>query len=90
MANQRLNTNAFIPAIGFGCAADGSDQYEKILYALKVGYRSIDTAAMCVYSFHYNLTLRYAHIFSNAIVTRPKKWSAKLLETLAFLEKKSF
>ncbi|KAL7916799.1 aldo/keto reductase family protein [Trichoderma velutinum] len=46
MACQRLNTNALIPVIGFGCAADGSDQYENILYALKLGYRSIDTAAI--------------------------------------------
>ncbi|KAL7940832.1 aldo/keto reductase family protein [Trichoderma barbatum] len=46
MVYQQLNTSAFIPAIGFGCAADGSDQYEKILYALKVGYRSIDTASI--------------------------------------------
>jgi diketogulonate reductase-like aldo/keto reductase len=51
-----LNNGARIPAIGFGCAADGSEQYDKILHALKVGYRSIDTAEMFVpCALHVNI-----------------------------------
>jgi hypothetical protein len=45
---QQLNNGTRIPAIGFGSAADGTDQYEKISTALRVGYRSIDTAEVLV------------------------------------------
>jgi alcohol dehydrogenase (NADP+) len=41
---QQLNSGTRIPAIGLGSAADGGDQYQQILHALKAGYRSIDTA----------------------------------------------
>jgi hypothetical protein len=44
--NFKLNTEAYIPALGFGTWRDASSQEEAVTEALNVGYRHIDTARM--------------------------------------------
>lgn len=42
----KLNTGAYIPAIGLGTWQDKDAQEKAVLAALEAGYRHIDTAAM--------------------------------------------
>lgn len=44
----KLNTNAEIPAIGFGTWQDESEQEDAVCEAIKAGYRHIDTARVYV------------------------------------------
>ena len=48
--NFKLNTGAYIPALGFGTWRDASSQEEAVAEALRVGYRHIDTARMYLQS----------------------------------------
>ena len=45
MVNIKLNDGNTIPQVGLGtCRLEKEECYEKVLYALKIGYRHIDTA----------------------------------------------
>jgi hypothetical protein len=44
----KLNTDAEIPAVGFGTWQDKDDQEDAVYEALKAGYRHIDTARVLV------------------------------------------
>ena len=44
MTKFKLNTGAYIPAIGFGTWQDTAAQKDAVKEAIKAGYRHIDTA----------------------------------------------
>lgn len=44
MTKFKLNTGAYIPAIGFGTWQDNAAQKDAVKEAINTGYRHIDTA----------------------------------------------
>ncbi|ODH26493.1 hypothetical protein ACO22_04586 [Paracoccidioides brasiliensis] len=73
----KLNTGAFIPAIGLGTWQDQDAQEKAVLIALETGYRHIDTAAIYGTEAAIGRTLKKSRVPREEIFITSKLWNNK-------------
>ncbi|KAI9370458.1 NADP-dependent oxidoreductase domain-containing protein [Aspergillus egyptiacus] len=77
MTSFKLNTGAYIPALGFGTWQDADAQENAVAEALKAGYRHIDTARVYGTEKAVGAAIRKSGIPRKEIFLTTKLWNNK-------------